>query len=246
MNRLFSFTKRNIKEIWRDPISLVFLYALPILMLILFYCIFHQLTPQFEMRYLSPSMIGFAHAFIALFASMLVSTDRGTAFITRLYSTPLKPREFYGGYLLSVLPFGIIQTLVILLIGGIFDPSLFSIHMIFVLLASIISIIMFASIGILLGTLLNAKAVGGVCSIVICGQSILSGMWFPIEGMPKGFLTFMNCLPFRNGAVLFQNISSGVNASFFDIWCPLLVLVLYGMVFFTLSLISFTHRTKER
>ena len=63
MNIIISITKRNLKEIFREPISLIFLIGLPIVMQVLFYYMFHQLTAQFEMKYLAPGMIGFANAF---------------------------------------------------------------------------------------------------------------------------------------------------------------------------------------
>ena len=70
--------------------------------------------------------------------------------------------------------------------------------MIFAILLSFVTSLFFIAIGILLGSIVNEKAVGGVASIVIAGQSILSGMWFPLDGLGKGVITFMNILPFRN------------------------------------------------
>ena len=51
MKRSLIFASRNIKEILRDPLSLVFLLALPFIMLILFYYLFNGLTSQFEIKY---------------------------------------------------------------------------------------------------------------------------------------------------------------------------------------------------
>ena len=81
--RIFTLTKRNLKEILRDPISLVFLLGMPLIMLILFYYIFHNLTSQFEMRYLAPGIIVFSQAFMALFVGLLMSLDRASAFLAR-------------------------------------------------------------------------------------------------------------------------------------------------------------------
>ena len=46
--------------------------------------------------------------------------------MTRLYTTPLKSHEFILGYSLSILPIGLIQTAIIILISGIVDPDFFT------------------------------------------------------------------------------------------------------------------------
>ena len=49
--------------------------------------------------------------------------------------------------------------------------------------------------GILFGSICNERSVGGVTSIIISLQSLLSGIWFPIDEMSGGFITFMEILP---------------------------------------------------
>ena len=60
LSRILVLTKRNIKETLRDPLSLIFSIGLPLAMEILFYLIFHELTPQFEMKYLAPGIVVFS------------------------------------------------------------------------------------------------------------------------------------------------------------------------------------------
>lgn len=52
--RIFVFSKRCLKEILRDSTSLIFLFVLPIGMLVLFYFVFHSYTSQFDIKYLAP------------------------------------------------------------------------------------------------------------------------------------------------------------------------------------------------
>ena len=63
LSRTIILTKRNFKEILRDPLSLVFTLGMPLFMEILFYFIFHNLTSQFEMKYLAPGIVVFAESF---------------------------------------------------------------------------------------------------------------------------------------------------------------------------------------
>ena len=248
MNIIISITKRNLKEIFREPISLIFLIGLPIVMQVLFYYMFHQLTAQFEMKYLAPGMIGFANAFLALFLAILVSTDRETAFITRIYTTPVTSYQFILAYVFAVIPLGLCQSAVILLVGGIIEPTFLSLNLLLIIPASLLSIITFASLGILFGSLFSTKAVGGICSILISGQSILSGMWFPLEGMSSAFIAFMNALPFKNVSTLFQVIAtpSLIDSAFNDLWLPIIIILVYAILSTVLSCIAFVKNSKSK
>lgn len=246
IKRIFIFCNRNVKEILRDPTSLLFLFIIPIAMLILFYFLFHNLTPQFEMKYLAPGMISFSHAFLSLFVSMLIAGDRESAFITRLYTTPFKSQEFIVGYAISVIPIGIIQTIIILFFGVIIDVSFFSVGILLCIPLSIVSILLFVGFGILFGTLFNQKTVGGISSILIMGQSILSGMWFPLESLSGGFNSFIKWLPFRSGSLLFQNVCLGVKDDIFlNILMPLIVLFVYALVALVIAVITYKKRMEE-
>lgn len=247
MLRILSLTKRNIKEILREPVSLIFLIALPIAMQILFYYMFHSLTTQFEMKYLAPGLIGFANTFLCLFVAILVANDRQFSFITRIYTTPVTSFEFIMGYLLSAIPFGFVQVFAILLVGVIIDVSLLSLSLLLIFPLSLISILLFASMGILFGSLFGTKAVGGIASIVVTGQSILSGMWFPVEGMSEGFITFMKVLPFKNVSMLFQNVAtpSLMAGQFEGIWLPIIIITGYTLLSVVLSCICFLKNSKN-
>ena len=68
--KMLTFAKRCTKEILRDPLSLVFTIGLPLLMEVLFYFIFHNLTSQFEMCYLAPGIVVFSQTFLTLFIGL--------------------------------------------------------------------------------------------------------------------------------------------------------------------------------
>ncbi len=247
MSRIVNLTRRHCKEIVREPVSLFFMMCLPVAMEILFYLIFHKLTAQFEIAELAPGMVGFANTFIALFLGLLVSTDRESSFITRIYTTPVKPYEFIVSYLLAVLPFGIAQSALILLVGGIIAPVFLTVRLLLVLLCSLLPILMFASLGILLGSVLPTKAVGGVSSILISGQSLLSGMWFPLEGLSGTFIKVMDILPFRNITMLLRNIAArDPGGSSEGILLPAIVICAYTLVSAVLSCLLFLRNSRER
>ncbi len=246
ISRILILTKRNILEIIRDPLSLIFTIGLPLFMEILFYLIFHNLTEQFEMKYLAPGIVVFSQAFLTLFTGLLISLDRNTSFLTRLYVSKAKSYEFIFAYALSVLPLTITQSILFFLIGGIFDSSIFGLGLIFAILLSIVTSLFFIGMGILFGSLCNEKSIGGISSIVIVGQSVLSGMWFPTQGLNEGMITFMKILPFKNSTTLVQNMILGVNDSFKDFILPLLIVLAYTVVAFIAAIIVYRYKMKKK
>jgi len=246
LKRIITFSKRNLKEILRDPLGLIFLFLTPISMLILFYLLFHSQTSQFKMSELAPGMISFSHVFLCLFTSLLIAQDRSSSFISRLYTTPLKPYEFILGYTFAIIPIGLIQTIIMIVIGSIFEPSFLSLSLLLTIPLSIVSIILFTGFGILFGSILSDKAVGGVASIIIMGQSLLSGMWFPLEEMSHGFNQFIRCLPFRSGSLLFINVCKGNFDGFFSILHPLLVLLSYSIIIYIASIFVYKKKMIEK
>ena len=74
IKRILILTKRNLKEILRDPLSLVFMLGLPLVMEVLFYFLFHNMTNQFEMKYLAPGIVVFSNAFLTLFTGLFYIT----------------------------------------------------------------------------------------------------------------------------------------------------------------------------
>ena len=246
LKRISVLTGRNFKEIVRDPLSLVFTIAMPLMMELVFYFLFHTQTMQFEMRYLAPGIVVFSQAFLALFSGILISQDRESTFLTRLYVSKARSYEFIFGYALAMTPVVLGQTVLFFLVGGAIEPSLFSIGMLYGVLLSLVTAAFYIGIGILIGTICNEKAVGGVASIVIAGQSMLSGMWFPPESMNKGMLVVMRCLPFKNATDLLRYGFVSSDGVFQGFWLPLLVTLGYLIVTFATAILVFRSKMKAK
>ena len=112
--RTLVFAKRNCREIARDPVSFIFCLLLPIGMLILFRVISSAsagMAYWFEMPTLAPGMLVFCYTFVMLFMALLVSGDRSSRFLTRLYASPMRMTDFVLGYTLPGLLLGVFQGL---------------------------------------------------------------------------------------------------------------------------------------
>ena len=245
LSRIYALSKRNAKEIVRDPLSLIFMIGLPLFMEILFYFLFHKLTDQFQMKYLAPGIVVFSQAFLALFTGQLIALDRSTSLLTRLYVSRAKPVEFLLSYALPILPLTLVQSVLFFVVGGIFDVGLFGLGMVFAILFSIFTSLFYIAMGILFGSVCNEKSIGGIASILVACQSLLSGMWFPIEGLGDGMLALMNALPFRNATQLVQNAALGSGDAWVDLFRPFLVLLGYTLAAFVFAVLIFRRKMKQ-
>ena len=246
IKRIFVLAGRNLKEIRRDPLSLLFMMALPLVMEVLFYYLFHGLTDQFAIRYLAPGIAVFSQAFLSLFAGLLIALDRSSSFLSRLYVSEAGAHEFILGYGLALAPVSLIQSVLFFLVGGILDPSFFSVALLSGVGLCLVTSLFFIGTGILLGSVCNEKSVGGVSSIIIVGQSVLSGMWFPVEGLKGSFMMkLMEILPFRNATLLIQNAVNGYENLTDDILRPLLIVLAYAAVSFLLAILAFRRNMKR-
>ena len=219
MNRTLNFCKRNLKELVRDPLIYVFCLGFPIVMLLLFYVINHYSqgnTPTFELNSLLPGILTFSFSFIMLAMGLLVSKDRQTFFLKRLYASPMKAHEFVLGYAMVGLAIGLCQAIVCLVAG--FITALFSGdsfislgQVVLLILSQMPMLIISVSLGIIFGTILNDKSAPGICSVFISASGILGGCWMPIETM-GGFETFCRFLPFYPSVYIGRIITNATNA----------------------------------
>ena len=245
LKRIVTLSKRNAKEIVRDPLSLLFMTGLPLLLEILFYFIFHSMTSQFDMKYLAPGIAVFAQSFTTLFAGLLIAVDRGTSFLTRLYVSKARSYEFILSYMAALLPFTFVQAVLFFVVGGIIDPGFWSFSMIPAVFLCMVVALFFIGAGILIGSVCNEKSIGGVASILIAGQSLLSGMWFPVEGLQGTMLNIMDALPFRNATQLIQHAVNGYGDLFGDIIRPLLIVLGYTVAVFVVAVWLFKRQMKK-
>ncbi len=225
--RAYAFAKRNIKEILRDPVVYIFGLAFPVMMLLLFFVIsrFTPEMPTFTMPSLVPGIMMFSFSFLMLSEALLVSADRQSAFLTRLYSSPMRVGEFLFGYLLPVLLLGVGQEIVCLIGGAVLAAlsggEYFSFGAAVLLLVSMWPMLVaFVALGVFFGCVFNQKSAPGLCSVVISACGILGGAWMPLDTM-GGFEVFCRFLPFYP-VVYIGRVITGAKHALVDYTNPVL------------------------
>lgn len=199
--RVKAFAKRNCKELLRDPLTLFFGLGFPLVLLVLMNLIQRNIPVSiFELDTLAPGIALFGLTFMALFAGMLLSKDRSTAFLARLAASPMTASDFLLGYLLPMLPMAVGQSVICLGAAAVLGLPL-SWNMLAVAAALVPSALLFIALGLLCGTLLNDKQVGGMCGAILTNVTAwLAGIWFDLSLMGSGFKAVAYLLPFAHGA----------------------------------------------
>lgn len=216
------FARRNAKEILRDPLTLAFGVGFPVILILLLTMIQRNIpVSMFELDQLTPGVVVFGYSFLSLFAALLVSKDRCTSFLPRLFSSPMTATDFILGYLLPMLPMAAAQCLLSYLVAALLGLPL-TIHALAAGALSLLTAVMFISLGLLLGSLLNDKQVGGVCGALLTNLSAwLSGTWFSLSLVGGWFEKLAFVLPFANGVELGRAALAGQyeNLTPYLWWC---------------------------
>ncbi len=242
--RILAFAKRNIKEILRDPLNLFFGVGFPLVLLALLSAMQANIPlPLFEIGSLAPGVTVFGFSFITLFSATMISKDRSSAFLWRLYTTPMTSADFILGYTLPLLPISLLQSAVCygvaLLLGLV--PS---VNILYALLSGLPVSLLYISLGLLCGSILNEKQVGGVCGALLTNLSAwLSGIWFDLALLGKTFEKIARLLPFFHAVELQRAV---INGSFEEVLSHLLWVFLYDALLLFAAVLLFLKQMKRQ
>lgn len=214
--RLLTFSGRNAKEILRDPLTAFFGLGFPIVLILLLSALQANIPVSlFELESLTPGMTIFGLSFMTLFSATLIAKDRESTFLQRLYTSPLTAADFIFGYTLPILPIAVAQCLLCYVVALILGLSI-TVNIVYAVLFILPAALFFIALGLLFGSLLNVKQVGGLCGALLTNLSAwLSGIWFDLELVGGAFKKIAYLLPFVHAVELERAVLSGNMADIF-------------------------------
>lgn len=242
--RTITFAKRCGKEILRDPINLAFGLGFPLVLIFLLSAIQANVPVSlFEIEALTPGITVFGLSFMTMFSASLISKDRESAFLQRLYTTPLTEIDFIVGYMLPLIPFAICQCVICYLVS---IPLGLNLNVnIFWAIVGIIPISIFnIAFGLFFGSFLGVKQVGGICGGLFVNLSAwLSGIWFDLELVGGAFKKIALVLPFYHAVELEKSLFKG---NFDGAFAHVLPILLYGLLVTVLAVFCFLRQMKRQ
>jgi ABC-2 type transport system permease protein len=197
----------------------------------------------FEIDSITPGITVFGLSFMTLFSATLVAKDRESALLQRLYTTPLTELDFVLGYMLPILPIALGQTVICFLFAIPLGLTV-SANIIYAVIGIIPMAILNISLGLLCGSLLGVKQVGGICGALLTNLSAyLSGVWFDLKQIGGVFEKIAKLLPFYHAAEMEKALFKG---DFDAAGAHILPIALYSAVITILAVFCFLRQIKKQ
>jgi ABC-2 type transport system permease protein len=236
--KALNFAQRSLKEIIRDPLSIIFALLLPLFLLFIFQQ-FNIPSEVYSIENFTPGIIVFGFSFITLFTAVLVANDRNTSLITRLCASPMKISDYILGYIISVLPVVILQNVLFfitaLLLG--LKPN---INILFTIIVALPVSLLFVLLGILIGCITTDKSSSGVSSVIVQLVAFTSGMYFPKEMLGGVFAGICEWLPFESCLTILKGIMNNNLESITS--RNIIIFVVYTVLFWGIAVIVFQKK----
>ncbi len=242
--RMLTFANRNTKEILRDPLNLFFGLGFPLVLILLLSAIQANIPVKlFEIERLAPGITVFGLSFMTLFSATLIAKDRGSSLLQRLYTTPLTPTDFILGYTLPIIPVSIAQSVVCYIAAMALGLDI-TVNILYAVILIIPVSVLYIALGLLCGSILNDKQVGGVCGALLTNLSAwLSGIWFDLELVGGVFKKIAYALPFVHAVEMER---AAVSGDFSGIFPHLWWVLGYAAALLVLAVLTFLRRMKKQ
>ncbi|MCY9517818.1 ABC transporter permease [Paenibacillus apiarius] len=240
--RYFAFASRNRKEIFRDPLNLLFGLGLPVVMMWIF-SVMQKNMPfdLYNIEKLTPGIIVFSFSFITLFSGMLIGRDRSSSFLLRIFASPMSASDYIVGYAFPLLPVATLQIIVCFITAFFFGLS-FNANVLLTIVVLIIIAMLYIGFGLLLGTYFTDKQVGGIFAIFVNLTTWLSGTWFDLAMIGGAFKTIAYALPFAHAV---EATRAALAGEYGELAVPLLWVIGYTIVIFVIAVTGFKKKMKS-
>ena len=197
----------------------------------------------FEIDTLTPGITVFGLSFMSLFSATLIAKDRESAFLQRLYTTPLTGLDFILGYMLPILPIALGQAAACYLFAIPLGLTV-SVNIVYAILGVLPMAIFNISLGLLCGSIFGVKQVGGICGALLTNLSAwLSGVWFDLKLVGGFFEKAANALPFFHAAEAGKALFGG-NCRLAG--THLLPVILYSILITAAAVFCFLRQMKKQ
>ena len=237
--RFLAFTSRNQKEIVRDPISSLLGIALPLMLLVLF-TILGRSAPVdvFKVENITPGMIVFGFSFLTMFSAGLIAQDKKSAFLLRLFASPLSAKDYIIGYTLPLVPLALLQSIACITTAFVLGMPI-SATVILAIVVLIPQAILSIFVGLLFGSVLSGNQVSGVGSMYVTFSSLFGGAWMDLNMVGGVFKSISYALPFAHSIDAARAALAGDYAAILPhLWWS----IGYAVVIFVLAVLAFRKK----
>lgn len=239
--RFGELAKRNLKAVWRDPLSLGLTVALPAVLLVVLQAL-GGVDSFFTASVLAPGIALFGFVMLMFSTAMALSRDRESALFSRLLTAPLRSNDFVAGYSLPYLPVAILQGVGIFAIGAFFDLGIEGSVLLVALVLAVMAVF-YIALGMILGATLDVAPISGAYAVILL-LTIFGGAWVDLEAIGGVFRSAATVFPFAHALDAVRDVMID-GADFGTIAADFSWVMAYTVVAVALAIFLFRRRMVE-
>ena len=249
MSRILKLIRKNFLGFIRDPISLVFLIAIPVMYYGLLGFIFGSIDAQALTNY-APGFLLYGPLMVLSFALVMLTTEKKSGIYRRLASTEVKNYEVILSSIISNIALVFMQFAIGAAILALFgwNPAIAS--FLDGVIGVTLTIFLFAFFLLALTFTFapifkEPETAGGGVWMIIAPLAIFSGVFVPMEVMGDAMKNIAAWLPTRFAVVALENIMVKGQSIFYpETLINLGLLTLYSAIIFVIGIKAFNKFMK--
>ena len=255
---VYTIWYRDILRFWHDKMRMVGSITFPLLFLFVFgsglSARMGSLGPGIDFaQFIFPGIIGMTVLMSSFMAGVSVVWDREFGFLKEVLVAPINRASVAVGKTLGAATIALLQGTLILLLAPLIGVS-FSIWTVMALLPLMLLLaVSMGSLGILLATRIRSmEAFQAVMQMLMFPMVFLSGVFFPLEGLPGWMNVLVKVNPATYGVAPIRQIVLGATPSStfainlfghtLSLWENIALLAVFGVVMILLAMWSFSHQ----
>ena len=255
LRAVYTIWYRDILRFWRDRMRMIGSIVFPLLFLFIFGSGLSSrmgfLGPGIDFtQFMFPGIIGMTVLMSSFMAGVSVVWDREFGFLKEVLVAPISRTSVAVGKTLGSATVALPQGILILLLAPLIGVSLSALTVLALLPLMFLLAASMGSLGVLLATRIRSmQAFQVVMQMLMFPMMFLSGVFFPVEGLPSWMNVLVKINPATYGiapirqAVLGSAPDSPFNISVLghtmSIWDNVIVMAVFGIVMTLLAIWSF-------
>jgi len=255
---IYTIWYRDLLRFWHDKMRMVGSIIFPLLFLFIFGSGLRGsmgfLVPGVDFaQFMFPGIIGMTVLMNSFMSGVSVVWDREFGFLKEVLVAPVSRTSVAIGKTLSSTTIAMLQGLLILIFAPIIGIS-FSVSTLLALIPLMLLLaISMSSFGILLATRIKSlQAFQVVMQMLMFPMIFLSGVFFPVEGLPAWMNVLVKVNPATYGIAPIRQVVLGITTDSplgvtvlghtMSLWDNVAVVAVFGVVMTFLSMWSFNHQ----
>ena len=255
---VYTIWYRDILRFWHDKMRMAGSITFPLLFLFVFgsglSARMGSLGPGIDfIQFIFPGIIGMTVLMSSFMAGVSVVWDREFGFLKEVLVAPISRASVAIGKTLGAATVALFQGMIILLLAPLIGVSFSAWTILALLPLMLLLAVSMGSLGILLATRIRSmEAFQAVMQMLMFPMVFLSGVFFPLEGLPSWMNVIVKLNPATYGIAPIRQVVLGTTpGSAFAInlfghtlslWENIALLAVFGAVMILLAMWSFSHQ----